>query len=121
MLVSMNPLRLYEIIAGYAKEKNKSVLYIDMRTFLSLPEEKREVIKQWYLDEQIPQDEHAEIFANDMTFYEFNTETKATDVAMDWFPPSSYFEDQDYFIQVKVITPGGAISYTNKENPRPLT
>lgn len=118
MLISMNPLRLYDIVAGYAKEKQKYVLVINMYPWKSLDSVKKEEVKNYYLD-FIPVDEHAEIFSNDITFYEFNSEARATDIASEWFPPSTFFDDLDYFVYVQVITPGGAIVFSNKVTPKP--
>lgn len=119
MLVSMNPLRLYEVVAGYAKAQQKYILQIDLHSWLSISDAaKKDAVKQFYLD-YIPVDEHVEIFANELTFYEFNTEARAVDTAYEWFPPRTSLEDLDYFIHAQVITPGGSISYTNKDVERP--
>ena len=98
MLVSLNPQRLSDIIAGYAKEKDKYVLYINMSTWLALDATKKATVK---------------------TFYEFGSESQATDKAQDWFPISTSLTDQDYFIECQVITPSGSISYTNKTTSNP--
>lgn len=119
MLVSMNSMRLYDIVAGYAKEKQKYVLKIDVRSWMTIADPtKKEDVKNYYLD-FIPVDEHAEIFSDEFTFYEFNTEAKASDTAYDWFPPRTSFDDLDYFIHAEVYTPGGSISFTNKNTQRP--
>ena len=48
MLVSLNPQRLSDIIAGYAKEKDKYVLYINMSTWLALDATKKATVKTFY-------------------------------------------------------------------------
>ncbi len=118
MLVSLNPQRLSDIIAGYAKEKDKYVLYINMSTWLALDATKKATVKTFYED-YIDTDELPEIFAEEMTFYEFGSESQATDKAQDWFPISTSLTDQDYFIECQVITPSGSISYTNKTTSNP--
>lgn len=118
MLVSLNPLRLYEIIAGYAKERDKYVLFIDLKTWLALDSTKKATVKTYYAD-YIDEDEIGEVFDNDMTFYEFGSEALATEKAQAWFPLNTSLTDQDYFIECQVITPTGSISYTNKTTANP--
>jgi hypothetical protein len=113
MLVRMDSVRLYELIAEYANLTNKYILFIDTSKYFSLSTEKKQLVKDFYAD-IIPQDEHLEIFSNKMTFYKFIDQVTAVDHANDWFPSNRDLEDQDYFFECQVITPSGSITYTNR-------
>ena len=114
MLISMNPKRIDDIIAGYAEAKNKYILYINNNKWQQLPTDKKATVKEYYKD-LIPDDtgEFTEIFDSPETFYEFNTEVKATDTAFDWFPHGTTLTDKDYYIEVYVVAPNGTVPYNN--------
>tara|TARA_B100000073_G_C23229024_1_gene369310 strand:+ start:61 stop:417 length:357 start_codon:yes stop_codon:yes gene_type:complete len=112
MLVSMNAMRIYEMVAHYAKTKEKFVLLIDNTHYFTLSDTKKTEVREFY-DDSIPVDEIGEVFDNKYTFYEFSSQAVATEIATDWFPQTTDLEDQDYFIEVQVITPSGGIPYTS--------
>ncbi len=112
MLVSMNAMRIYEMVAHYAKTTEKYVLVIDNSKYFSLAADKQALIKTYYED-VIPEDELGEIFGYSHTFYEFTSQAVASDYATDWFPLYKDLDDKDYFIEAQVITPAGGIPYTN--------
>jgi|TARA_B100001741_G_scaffold309289_1_gene306732 hypothetical protein len=114
MLVSMNPERLYELVSYYAKAENKYILVIDNTDWCYLSSEKQQEVLNFYDDDIIDEDEVQEIFSNTLTFYKFDTQTVAIDTARSWFPLLKELEDTDYFVEAYVVTPTGAIPYTNK-------
>ena len=118
MLVSMNAQRLYELIHYFAKEKNKHILVIDTSTWMALGDTKKATVKTYYED-FLPIDEVGEIFSERYTFYEFDNQTAAVDIANEWFPQSTDLEDQDYFIECYVVNPSGAMPYGNKVPAKP--
>lgn len=117
MLVSMNAMRIYEMVAHYAKTTEKYVLLIDNTNYFTLSDSKKEQVKEFYAD-VIPVDEIGEVFGSKYTFYEFLGQAVAIDTAVEWFPQSTDLDDQDYFIEVQVITPSGGIPYTSKRLTR---
>ena len=113
MLVSMNAMRIYEMVAHYAKTNEKYILLIDNTHYFTLSDAKKAEVKAFY-DDVIPLDEIGEVFSEKYTFYEFLGQAVATETATEWFPQTTDVEDQDYFIEVQVITPAGGIPYTSK-------
>lgn len=118
MLLSMNAMRLYEIVSHYATSKQMVIVSIDNSRWFNLDDAKKEVVKTFYAD-LIPEDEIGEVFGNVHTFYEFPSQATATDTANEWFPLLKNLPDEDHFIEVQVINPGGSIPYTNYVTPRP--
>lgn len=114
MLVSMNPERLYELISYYAKAENKYILVIDNTNWCYLSSEKQQEVLAFYDDDIIDEDEVQEVFSNTLTFYKFDSQSTAVDIARSWFPLKKELEDPDFFVEAYVITPSGAIPYTNK-------
>ena len=112
MLVSMNAMRIYEMVSPYAKTKEKFVLLIDNTHYFTLSDTKKAEVRTYYED-VIPVDEIDEVFNNKYTFYEFLGQAIATETAVEWFPQSTDLEDSDYFIEAQVITPAGGIPYTS--------
>lgn len=118
MLLSMNAMRLYEIVSYYATSNQKAIVSIDNTKWFNLDDAKKEVVRTFYED-LIPEDEIGEVFGYPHTFYEFPSQGTATDVANEWFPLLKNLPDEDHFIEVQVILPGGSIPYTNYVTPRP--
>ena len=118
MLLSMNAMRLYEMVSHYAKTTDKFVLCIDNTKWFHLSDAVKATVRTFY-DDIIPEDEIGEVFGYPYTFYQFPSQTTAVDVANDWFPFLANLPDADHFIEVQVIAPSGAIPYTNYVTPRP--
>lgn len=118
MLLSMNAMRLYELVSHYARCNEKHLLCIDTNKWFSLSDEKKAAVRTYYED-LIPEDEIGEVFGNAYTFYEFPSQATAVDVANEWFPLLANLPDADHFIEVQVINPSGSIPYTNYVTPRP--
>ena len=78
----------------------------------AISSEKQQEVLNFYDD--IDEDEVQEIFSNTLTFYKFDTQTVAVDTARGWFPLLKELEDTDFFVEAYVVTPAGAIPYTNK-------
>lgn len=113
MLVSMNAMRIYEMASHYAKTEDKFVVVIDNTRYGKLTTAKQQTVRLYY-DNILPEDEVGEIFDNPFTFYAFSGQAVATEWVTDHFPQSTDLDDEDYFIEVQVITPNGGIPYTNK-------
>ncbi len=118
MLVSMNAMRLYELVSHYATCNQKVLVTIDNNKWFGLDNAKKEIVRTFYED-LIPEDEIGEVFGYPYTFYEFPSQALATDIANEWFPRLDNLPDEDYFIEVQVINPGGSIPYTNYVTPKP--
>lgn len=117
MLVALNSYNIQEIATEYAKSKQKYVLVVDNTKWFTLDASKQATVKTYYED-VIPADEIVEIFKEKYIFYAFDTQVIAVDNANDWFPQNTDLTDQDYFIDVYVITPAGSIPYTNYIPPQ---
>jgi len=113
----MGAKRLYEMVSFYAKENNKYILVIDNTSWCYLDSAKQQTVMEFY-DEVIDEDEIGEIFSNQHTFYEFDTQAVAIDKASEWFPLLKDLNDSDFFIESYVITPVGTIPFTNKVEAR---
>ena len=112
MIISMNPMRVYDLCARLAKLENKYFVCIDNTKYhYLLNEEDKTAVKDYYLD-IISETEYEEIFNNDYTFYQFSTQEYAIEKCADWFPIKSLI-DEKYWIYVYVVTPDGTIPYDN--------
>jgi hypothetical protein len=112
MLISMNPMRVYELCALLAKLENKYVVCIDNTKYhYLLSEEDKVDVKNYYLD-IISETEYEEIFDNDYTFYEFTTQAYAIEKCAEWFPAKSLV-DEKYWIYVYVVAPDGTVPHDN--------
>ena len=113
MLISLNPMRMYELVTHYAQTENKYVVCIDNQNYFSLSTEKQQLIKEFHTD-RIPESEIDEIFGEKFTFYAFNTEEVAVENAFEWFPRLDEVEDSDYWVYAYVVRPDGTIPYENR-------
>ncbi len=113
MLISLNPMRIYEIVHHYAKTENKCMVCIENEKYFTLSPEKQELVKKFHED-RVPESEIDEIFGEKFTFYAFNTEEYAVDTAYEWFPRLDQLEDPDYWVYVYVVKPDGTIPYENR-------
>jgi len=120
MLISMEPKRLYDIVASHAKSTGKYVLVVNYENIFFHTEEQKASLKEFYSD-AIPEEEIDEIFGSQYNFYEFNAQSSAVETATDWFPRTIDLDDMTYFVECYVITPSGGIPHTNKVTARPLT
>lgn len=112
MLISMNPMRVYDLCALCAKLENKYVMCIDnTRYHYLLGEEEKKEVKDYYLD-IISETEYEEIFDNNYTFYEFSTQEYALEKCTEWFPTKSLVGEK-YWIPVYVVSPNGTIPHDN--------
>jgi len=117
MLISMNPMRVYDLCALCAKLENKYVVCVDNTKYhYLLNEQDKKDVKDFYLD-IISETEYEEIFDNDYTFYEFATKEYAIEKCVEWFPMKSAVEEK-YWIYVYVIAPDGTIPHDNSFNGR---
>lgn len=118
MLISLNPMRVYELAHYYAQKENKYLLCIDNEKYFLLSAEEQQAIKKYH-EERIPESEIDEIFGEKFTFYAFNTEEVAIENAFEWFARLDEFENVDYWVYVYVIRPDGTIPYENRALVKP--
>jgi len=119
MLISMNPMRIYELCALCAKSEQKYILCVDNTNYhYFLNTEDKKKVKEYYFD-IISETEYEEIFNNNYTFYKLSTKEYATGKCVEWFPPKGFVEEKCW-IHVYVIAPDGTIphdnSFENKNN-----
>ena len=128
MLISLNPHRLYDLVARICNNENKFALVIDNRNYQTLTTEQKATVYAYYQDQDpedaevfnwiIPEEEIDEILQNEETIYFFDTEIIAVDNCHDWLPQPQNLPDANHYIPAYVVKPDGTIPYTNG-NPNP--
>lgn len=122
-LISLNPLTIYDMCRRVASSEQKYVLVIDNHSYHELSDEKKSVVRAYYVDQDpedpdfanwiIPEAEIDAILDAKDIFYIFNTEQIAVDNCFDWFPRPENLPDDDHWIRAYVIKPDGTIPYVN--------